>query len=192
MVSDAIKLLDLVWHNANDGTSHSWERLNHAMLAALRLAVGSGFKFTLTDVKHVFENYRSERWIGDWETIYSIGVAVENMPFVTSYELYRKRMPFIADDVTMEDRSGYAHTGGHITRAKCRLTVGSTFQWKGVKVKVTSFSSDNSYLNACSYKPRTPDGYESSKIDKRFKIAREDIIAERAERKEQKKLAKSA
>lgn len=54
--SAPIRLLDITWGSTNDSTAHSWERLNHAMHSALKLAIGAGFKFEPDD----FTSYRRE------------------------------------------------------------------------------------------------------------------------------------
>ncbi len=180
--SDVIDLLDLVWKSANDSTGFSWERLNHGMRAALSLAVGSGFEFAEDDMKHIFSNYRSGYWLGDTtEWIYTEAIGVENNSAILSYEKLKNREPIIADGVDGNSRSQFSH-GNNVTRAKCRLFVGARFVWKGIRVTVTSFADDSSYCTACSYK-KPPKGEYANKIDKRFKITRADIIAERAERK---------
>lgn len=158
---------------------------------ALSLAIGSGFKFDVGDVKHVIENYRSGYWIGaSDEWIYGDAVAIENGSAVASYEAWKGREGFLADDVQMYwDSDGYSH-GDRLNRQRERLTVGAGFAWKGSTLKVTSFSADQSYVNACSYKKVKREGseYEREKIDKRFKITRSDLLAERKERKERNEL----
>jgi hypothetical protein len=181
-VSSAIQLLDLVWGNTNKATSHSWERLNHSMRESLSMAIGAGFLFAEDDIQYVFRHYNSGRWLGDsQEWIYSEAIKAENKSAIASYEKIKNRVGLIADGVTLGN-SRYLHSSCS-TRQRERLFVGAEFTWRGVKVKVTSFADDQSYVNACSYKPRK-EGEYSDKIDKRFKITREDLIAERAERKE--------
>lgn len=188
--SAAIQLLDLVWANANTATAHSWERLNHAMHKALSLAIGAGFEFSIGDMAHVGSNYRSGYWIGDSsEWIYHLAIASENATAYQSYEAWKKREPFIADDVEMQEHGGFIHAN-FIGRQRERLSVGARFEWKGAKLKVNSFAADQSYVNAASYKPRKKGEY-GDKIDKRFKISRADILAERAERKERGQLMES-
>lgn len=182
--SDAIKLLDLVWKNTNDGTSHSYERLNHAMHAALSLAIGACFKFQIDDYRHILCNYRTGYWIGESdEWVYKLAIGVENMSAIQSFEAEKDREPFIADDVSFEVYGGWTH-GERFTRQRERLCVGARFPWKGMKLTVTSFANDQSYLTACSYKK--DDGTcGRAKIDKRIKITRQDILDNRAMRKEQ-------
>jgi hypothetical protein len=184
--SDVIKLLDIVWAGANEATDHSWERLNHAMRDAVQLCIAAGMKFAETDIDHVRNNYRSGYWIGDSrEWIYSLAVADGNGSAVKAFEMSFGREPFIADGVTPSQ-----HCGAHMTseRQKERLHVGAYFQWKGEHVKVTSFDDTAKIVIACSYHPGK-DGYRTeSKIKKRYKITREDIIEDRAERKERDKL----
>lgn len=184
--SSAIQLLDLVWANCNQATAHSWERLNHSMRDALSLAIGAGFTFAPGDMAHVFANYRSGYWLSDSdEWIYSLAIGVENSTAYQSYEAAKEREPFLADDVRFSCHGGYTH-GSSVNRTRERLSVGAEFDWKGQKLTVTSFAADQSYVNACSYKGQQ----YPRKIDKRFKITRADLLAERKERKERGELMK--
>lgn len=187
--SAVIKLLDLVWGQTNSAVSHSWERLNHSMRAALELTVGAGFSFHEDDMKAIATSqpYRFGYWSGESsEWIYALAVGVENTSAIASYEKWQGRKAFIMDDVRFQTNERYTH-GGRMNRQKCRLVVGAEFDWKGQRVTVTSFAADQSYVTACSYKPREKGEY-ANKIDKRFKITRDDILADRADRKERKEL----
>lgn len=179
--SQVLQLLDLVWQNTNTTAGHSYERLNHAMQRAVSLAIGSGFKFEEDDMQNISKNYRSSYWF-DQETAYTQAVNSNNQSAAVSFEKWKSRAPFIADDVSYEySRGTWLHGGG--TRKRDRLAIGCTFRWQGYPVKVTSFSGTR--VVACSYK-KTDDGHStfSGNVDKIFKITREDIIADRAERKE--------
>ena len=189
MTSPTIKLLDHVFSSCNKATPHSWERINHAMRHALRLAIGAGFSFDVGDVAKIRSHYSSGYWIGDSdEWIYSEAIIVGNIEAIKSYEAFKVREPFIADDVRPESCShDFSHGVGQ--RHRDRLYIGASFEWKGVKVKVTSFADDSSYLTACSYKAvSTCEVGFGDKIDKRFKITRDDIFNERSERKERSKI----
>lgn len=182
--SSVIELLDLVYASTNDATSHSYERLNHAMRNSLKLAIGAGFKFDIDDVAYILSNYRSGYWVGaSDEWIYGDAIAVGNTSAIASYEAVKSREPIIADDVDLQldFRNPYLHQSG--TRQRERLCVGATFTFRGQTLTVTSFATDSSYANACLYVNR--------KVSKRFKITREEIIADRADRKERKKLRAS-
>lgn len=190
--SPVIHLLDHVWKHCNDGTSHSWERLNHAMSNALSLAIGAGFAFDVGDVKHIMTNYSSGHWIGESdEWIYADAIRVANMSAVQSYEAYKNRQPFIADDVRFSmNGSSYMHGGGD--RKKERLAVGFEFKHQGKKFRVTSFADDSSYVTACSYKRLKVKGFQGQdywdeKFDKRIQITREGIKLNRAEMANRKK-----
>lgn len=186
--SDVIDLLDLVWSSANDSTGFSWERLNCAMHRALKLTIDSGFRFAENDLRYVGEHYSSGRWLGaSIEWIYAAAIAVENDSAIKAFEVWKNREPIIADNVDCYSRLSEGTHGQSLIRAKCRLFVGATFIWKGVRVEVTSFAGDSSYCTACSYK-KPPKGSYANKVDKRFKITRDDIIADRAERKKSAKV----
>lgn len=177
-VSSVVGLLDQVWSNTNAAVPHSWERLNHAMRNALTLAVGAGFEFQLNDMRYIVEHYRSEYWIGaSFEWIYSQAVRVGNLSAAKSYEEYKGRKGFIADDVDPgNDCPGYLHRTGQ--RKRERLAVGCQFPWKGYTVEVTSFAENGDLLIACAYT-----GYPL-KLLRRFRITRADIMVDRAQRKE--------
>lgn len=186
--SQVIELLDLVWQNANSATSFSWERLNHSMRSALGLTICSGFEFAEDDIQYVMKNYRSGRWIGACdEWIYRDAILVGNMSAIKSFEKYRGREPFIADDVTIGMFRG-DFQGVASDRKRERLAVGFGFSYRGFRLKVNSFAKDGSYINCATYKKaKRPDGYDTEKIDKRFKITVADIQAERKERKQNRK-----
>ena len=177
--SAVIQLLDLVYANANRKTGHSWERLNHAMRDALSLAVGSGFEFADGDVAYIMGHYKSGMWIGETdEWVYAEAVEVGNMSAIHSYERYKNREPFFGTGVRFRGSNTYLHLSS--TRKKERLAVGVEFMWEGKKHRVTSFASDNTYVNACSYKRIKRDGkwggYDE-KIDKRVRIGRDGLKA---------------
>jgi hypothetical protein len=185
VISPVVQLMDLVWASALQGSPHSWERLNHSMRSALELSIGFGFAFAEGDVAHVLSHYRSGYWIGESdEWIYSLAIAVENGTAVKSFEAYRTRTPFIADNVALSDNSGFSH-GDRKSRSRERLAVGFSFPWQGVKVSVTSFAADSSHLIACSYRHGT------HKVAKRFRITREEIISDRSARKAKAKAAEA-
>ena len=189
--SAAIRLLTMVYGNSNDAIPHSYERLNHAMRHALELAIGAGFAFREGDVRYILDNYNSSYWLGySDEWIYRDAIVVGNMSAIKSYEAAKGRHGFIADDVTPPkgygSYSSYVHLVGE--RKRERLAVGFTFHYRGLTLTVNSFATDSSYVNSASYK-RIRDGeYYKDKLDKRFKLTRDDIIAERAERKEREML----
>lgn len=177
MKSKPIQLLDLVWQGANGATSHSWERLNQSMCAALELAVGSGMTFRPDDFTYILNSYRTGRWIGSsTEWVYTVAIQVSNKSAIDSFESHYKRQPFIADCVRTGGARGFTHGGGG-PRQRERLAVGFSFPWKGETVTVTSFAEDSSYLTACAY------AGEERKPAARFRITPADIKADRAERK---------
>ena len=183
--SKVITLLDLVWSNTNAAVGHSHERLNHAMRNALELAIGSGFEFAAADVKYIRSNYRSHFWIGETdEWIYTLAVKVGNMSAIKSFEKYKDREPFIAAKVEVGSNGDYLHLAGN--RQKERLAVGFNFMFEGRKCTVTSFAKDQSFLTAYSYKKVKcqHSKYFTDKVDKRFKVTRVALLADRADRKE--------
>jgi hypothetical protein len=187
--SAVIVLLDHVWSSTNRSTTHSYERLNHAMRSALEMAAGYGFKFAPDDVQYILSNYRSHYWIGESdEWLYGTAVAAGNMSAIQSFEKAKGREPFIAEQVNLSvGHSGYLH-GGAGTRQRERLVVGASFKWQGQTVKVTSFAKDQGHVNCCSYKRVKGGAYYSDKIDKRFKITWAELLEGRAFERERKAL----
>ncbi len=176
--SAAMNLLEHVWETCDRS---SWERINHSMWRALKLAIGSGMEFFEDDFASFSRDFRSGYWIGEnREYFYSLAVSVENASAYHAFEKWMERKPIIADDVEGGDSSGYLHVS-RMNRSKMRLAVGFRFPWKGELVTVTSFNGDGNAI-ACTYK-ESESAY-NRKIAKRFTISSESIIADRAERKE--------
>ncbi len=181
-------LLQLVWDNAQSATSHSWERTNTAMRKALALTIGAGFAFTKADFEGLAK-FRPGYWIGESEEwCYSMAVAEGNYSAADAFEEWMGREAIIADDVRPAERhDSYAHKSGD--RAKERLHVGCYFEWRGEKVKVTSFT-DKGAAVAVAYQPATGPYDRESKVKKRFTITRELVIEDRAERKQRDAITK--
>lgn len=192
--SAARNLLEHVWHNANDKSAFSWERLNHSMHAALTLAIGSGMEFTKQDWG--LAGFNAGRWVGEtMEVYYRMAVIVGNRSAIESYEAWIGRKPIIADDVNMQGRyhynseRGYTH-GTTGRRQRERLVIGCQFSYRGETVEVTSFTKDGAAV-CCSFKSREKDsrGYEKGpkKVLHRYVVTPELVQAERAEKKEKLK-----
>lgn len=177
--SPAVQLLDIVWENVCDQTSHSWERTNHSMRDALRLAIGAGMRFDIGDVG-TFGTYRWNYWIGDdgGEHEYTLAITCGNATFCEAFEQHMERKPFRAYGVDYRQYSSYTHGG--FSRQRDRLGIGMTFDYAGVRPKVTSFSKDGETIVACTYRREPYNGseYEREKLDKRFKLSRDDIAAD--------------
>ena len=167
-----MRLLKLVENCANyDG--HSWRRLNAALHCTLKMVIEAHVEFVASDVRDIMDRANSGYWIGvNPEWVYSAAVTSANMSACLSYEAWRGREPFIADDVNGRDRD--------------RLCVGSRFRWRGDWVKVNSFSLDGTVANAAKYE----DNDDRRKVVKRCKITRADLILDRAERSK-RRLAQS-
>lgn len=183
--SPAIQLMDLVWEYATGEGAQGWEQYNNALRQALTLAVGSGMTLDEDDIQKVFDGYRCGRWIGEsHEWVYTCAIVNGNMSAIVSYEKAVGRKGFIADQVDVAGWGAmkFVHMAGR--RQRERLHVGAKFQWKGCQARVTSFAKDGESLTACSYKYVDPDAqYPQEKVDKRFRITRQDIIDDRAARK---------
>lgn len=174
--SPTIHLLDHCWKQTN---RRSWEQLNHVMSAALNLAVQSGMDFNLADFGHIEKNYRPGYWLYI-ESVYALAIFTENKSAIDSIEKHLERPAIIADEVSARVYQSYAMHGDNLYRNRERLFVGAKFRYGNHMPTVTSFK--NGYAVACTYKPSPSSGY-SGKINKRFKITRELIIADRKARK---------
>ncbi len=162
--SDVQQLLQHMWHRVNKPTN-SWERINHSMHQALCLAITSGYRFEPDDFAVAYEAFQGGHWFTAATNEYLYGLAIRsvNLSAALSFEHWKGRPPFIADDVGNRKRE--------------RLAVGSQFHWKGSRVKVTSFADD--HLTACSYKDD-----REGKVAHLYLITPADIKVDRKQRKE--------
>jgi hypothetical protein len=183
-----IPLMRLVWDKSQASTSHSWERLNASMRKALTLAVGAGLEFAAKDFGAMTQ-FRPDHWVGEsWEWVYSLAVAEGNTSAAVAFEEWKGRPPIIADGVYPGSRhTSFAHKAG--LRQQERLHVGCYFRWQGLKVKVTSFTAEGEAV-ACSYHPAKGQYDHERRVARVFKITREAVIENRAERKEKAAIQK--
>lgn len=95
--SPVIRLVDLLWDNAQKATGHSWTRLNGALHQSIYLAIEAGLKFAPGDFEYIWEHYNSGYWIGDGngEGWYSRAVEYDNRSACISFEKQKGRKPFI-------------------------------------------------------------------------------------------------
>ena len=179
------QLLATVWNHSLKGTGHSWERLNHSMYAAMKLAINAGMRFEPGDFAAAMNEFRASYWFGETggEALYSLAVQTGNLSAAQDFETWQGRPPFIADDVDPGCNRSFAHVTG--SRKRGRLAVGFSFPWQGHNVAVTSFSSDGRYLTACAYAKG-----DRRKVTRRFKITIAGIRADRRLRKERDDLYK--
>ena len=191
-----MKLLTLVWENVAEATPHSWDKVNHSMRTALNLAIGSGMRFGKDDFRKITERFRAGRWFSDdgGEHFYTLAVNVCNVSACQSFEAWKNRKPIIADEVSPEsygarDCHGYTH-GDRGSRQQGRIYVGASFAYAGLRLMVTSFAGDA--VIACTYKPKSKEGYERTKVEKRLKITAADIQRDRVEHKRIEQAAKKA
>jgi hypothetical protein len=176
--SPALELVLHVWASACKAAPHSWERLNHTMYDAVTLAITGGLEFGVDDFNRICKTCRPQYWL-DTEQAYLMAVATPNISACKAFEHCLKREPVIADNVT-----GPAwHHYNTFTCQRGRVAKGCTFDFRGLRPKVTSFS--NGCVVACTYKPRK-EGEYGDKLERRFTISREHIITDRADQKERR------
>jgi len=179
--SPVCQLLRVVWDYCNTATGHSRTRLDRSMYSALTLAVKAGLPFGAADFVAAVGEFGGGRWLGSdgGERLYAVAVAENNLSAAMAYETWIERPPFIGDGVF--DRRSMK------TRQRGRLAIGLSFLYgEYADLKVTSFDVDGEYLTACLYPPdaMTWDGYSRTST-RRFRISREDLIADRKRRQKQ-------
>ena len=144
--SPALQLLTLVWQHCQEATSHSWLKLNHAMLAALQLAIEAGMRFDTADFDVIFDRFRGGYWCG-LELVYSTAVLYRNSSAYLDIEREMGRKPFIVKGASITADTGDGRSGEGLAR----LIIGAGFRWKGEQVTVTSFNDKRGNVTACSY-----------------------------------------
>jgi hypothetical protein len=148
--SPAVQLIEHLWNHRQEATGHSWLRMNQGLHQGLMLAVKLGLTFEEGDINTIAERFRGGYWFGDnFESFYTCAVVYGNRSAWKAYEAHRNRTPFIWTPARLSETWG---GGGQGINNPPRLTVGCEFQWKGERVKVTSFNDDKEYLVAQSYK----------------------------------------
>lgn len=169
--SSALQFMALLWEHQEEARPHSWMRLNGQLREGLFLACDIGLRFGLEDFRHFDSRFRTGYWYGEngLETFYSRAVFFGNASAWKALEHYKARKPFIwkPSDLTL-------YGGGRCNNPP-RLTIGTTFQWKGERVTVTSFKDeDDPYVVACSY--TTPEGKECDSCGHQIEYPREKIL----------------
>lgn len=183
-MSAGLDLIKLTWTHAGEGRrGWSWQLFNQAVWQSCQLAAES-FKWEKGDIEKMLalanRRYSIVKCLPSpdgLEWLYSIAVKADNISFIEEYERWLGRPPLIVDGVD--------------GKQKGRLHLGATFTWYGQSVEVTSMAVE--YAVACSYKTVEPATvckscgccrtYETRKVAKRYRIDREAILAERAERR---------
>jgi len=98
--SPAYSLMAHVWQCSLEATGHSWERLNHAMHDALKLAINAGMIFESDDFGRIMAGFRGGYWIldGGGEWCYALAVRTGNLSAARAFEHWKGRKPFIGKD----------------------------------------------------------------------------------------------
>jgi hypothetical protein len=190
--SSALELIQHVWDHNREGTGFSWERLNQSMYSSVKLAIGSGLKFGKSDFEYIAEKMRVGYWCGadGGEPWYSLAIKMGNSSAIAAFEQWKNRKPFLIQTDFEKP-------------VRIRMQVGSRFWWtkdfeERFYVTLTSFSGDQDYITAVTYKERPEPQkckwcnqqehqYDSVKIKRRFKITHKDIKDYHAALKDLKK-----
>lgn len=137
--STGLHLLRHVWECQR---GKSWDAINHSMLYALRLAIGSHMRFTAGDIAYCEKHFRVGCWLGEhwWEYPYALAVSVENSTFIEALEEHQNREPFFANKVEPVGSEGFTHRTGE--RARCRLTLRSRVIAGGRPGEVSSITKE--------------------------------------------------
>jgi hypothetical protein len=158
--SNAMTILLNMWQGGLNVKPFSEARLRNSMSDTLQLVITAGLEFNKSDFSnlstnfHLGSGYYYESYLDTDEYYYSIAVAVENISACKSFEQAVNRKPFITDNVKTMDINYAGHLSGFNQKRRSRLSRGCEFIWNKELAHVTSFAKDNSYLVACSYKPR--------------------------------------
>ena len=173
--SGAIELIDICWRHNQEVIGHSWQRMNGTMRQALMLAVESGMRFGIDDIRVIYKEYRGGYWMGDLEGFYRQAGFYRNPSAWQAFEAYQKRKPFLWKPAVVKS---YLDRGHGQDANPPRLVVGAEFEWKGEKVNVTSFhDGDDPYLTACSREK--VGGYESCEKCGRISSYPRDVFKRR-------------
>lgn len=137
-------------------TGHSWQRLNGALFALVRIAITAGVEFAEDDIRACARDCQGGYWFGvdGPENWYSVAVEVGNLSACASIEHYLKRPRWRIDGAI--------------------LHVGAEIKWDGHTCKVTSLGAES--ISACHYKAKASHT-ERDKIERRYTITAEDIAA---------------
>ena len=170
------------WHTMN----FTREKASHVWMDFWFLVIKSGFAFEKTDLidirKYCNESGYNPSWHGVDEGHYSVAVRCGNLTFAYAFEKLYGRTPFIGLGLDYYDCwPRYSKHNSPPTMG--RLVRSVRFQWQGERASVTSFNDEKKSLVACAYGPNTKEGYESSKVKKRFTITAKDFQAEMSKRR---------
>lgn len=179
--SPALKLIAHVAEHQGHQHGKSNIRRDHALDAALRLAITYGLEFQPEDFKKLadwYDGFASPvALMHPEERHYAMACGrergINNVSAAIAYEKYMDRKPFLVRQSPE-------------VKTPTRVYVGCQFEWHGQPVTCTSFKSDGSKLTACTYKdgaekPACESGGEGGypirpqKIDRRFFITHDDI-----------------
>ena len=114
---------------------------------------------------------------------YSLAADDGNIGFCRAYEKLVGRKPFIWKGIDYGGTRGF-NVHRTVSKTQGRLIEDVWFTWQGEQVKVTSFNDEKGTLVACAYHP-DPEGYEPSKIRRRFTISHKDFKEEKRKLKGQ-------
>jgi hypothetical protein len=164
--TNGMTLLLHVWEHCADG---SWERLNHAMWHALKLAIGSGMELSRTDFDTIWGRLRGHRWVtgANSEWVYALAVTVGNMAVCKAWEAYYGFEPYYANGVRPHDSQGFQHATGE--RQRERLAVGFEVRMDNRHWTCTAVGKDGVRFVAYG----TGDNYR--KVEKRLSLTREKV-----------------
>lgn len=150
--SSGLRLLRMVWGNAQKETGHSWLKLNHALQETLSLAIRAGMEIRADELRLInkppfSDGMNSGYWI-QTENLYETAILYRNAAAYQAIEEYLGRKAFIIPGARKHINTGDGPAGNGLPR----LFLGAEFAWNGERVRVTSFNDEEKTLTACSYK----------------------------------------
>ncbi len=177
--SPVIRLVDLIWENAEKATGHSWTRLNTALHQSVTLAIEAGLKFAVGDFEHILRNYNSGFWRGEGggEYWYSRAVECHNISACQSFEIMKERKPFILGGKRLAIGT---RIDSILDRREMLGNGWLPLQWAHTPaVEVGSFFADGTGFN-CFSKFDTKKDEWSKKPVRRFRVGRDQIATANA------------
>lgn len=158
--SPAITFLQVGWDSL---PYRSHRNVNSVMQQILSAAISGGMRFEPGDFSEIYSRFRAQYWIGgSREEFYSLACEERsgaNISAAIAYETHMKRPAVLWPEST---------------RTPERLHVRSQFNWKGVRLTITSMAYD--HLIGCVYRDS-----ESRDVKSRVRVKYSDLQAARKE-----------
>ena len=186
-MSVVVEFLKTVYRETNTVGSRSWQNLNSAMSAAMRLAIEARFKFEPDDFSTIVQSKLGyEYWAGSdnaynkGERFYTLAIDENNTSAAISFEKMKDRKPFIylgrrlaiGSDFWWWDDEAIGQLPAETDRRKHAIENG----YGAKRWHLTSFSEDGEHINCCSYyREDNPYGWQNGTPTKRLRLTVKDL-----------------